>query len=258
MLALPQLRQVFFVAAWTALGLQAQTNPAPAFDVASIRVNSMAAQGGEGSRRESTEPSPGSLIMRNVRMRSCITWAYHVAEYQVSGPAWIDSERYDIAAKAAGPAPESEMRVMLQTLLTDRFKLVLHRQNKEMSVFVLLVGKNGHKLKESEGDGPPSFSGNRVMVAQHAPMSQLAELLSGPLRIPVLDMTELKGRYDFSMDPSRYLSIDKPQEKVGLMEELPAIFRTMVQEQLGLRLEPRKAPVEILVIDSVEKAPTEN
>jgi uncharacterized protein (TIGR03435 family) len=92
-------------------------------------------------------------------------------------------------------------------------------------------------------------------------MPQLCELVSDPMQAPVLDLTELKGRFDFSMDPSKYLPTDfNPAKDGGRMglEDLPNIFRSMLQDQLGLRVESRKAPVEILIIDAAEKAPTEN
>jgi uncharacterized protein (TIGR03435 family) len=243
-----------------ALQAHAQTDPKPAFEVASIRANHMADKGGEGSRRESIEPGPANVTMRNVSLQGCIRWAYNVQPYQVNGPAWLESERFDIAAKAGAPAPEAQLRLMLQTLLADRFKLVLHRQSKEMSVYALLVGKGGHKLKESQSEGPSNLSPNKMlMVGERVPMSQLAELLSGPLRMPVVDMTELKGRYDFSMDPSKFLPTEMtPEKKMSMQDEVPNIFRAMLQEQLGLKLESRKAPIDILIVDSMEKTPTEN
>jgi uncharacterized protein (TIGR03435 family) len=207
--------------------------------------------------------------MRNVSLESCIRWAYNVPQRQISGPGWLNLERFDIVAKSSSPASEMQLRLMLQTLLADRFKLALHRESKEMSVFVLLVGKGGHKLSESQGDGPPKMQPNKMlMVCERVTMPQLCELLSDPMQAPVLDLTELKGRYDFSLDPSKYLPADlspgdggkSPGDgaKMRLAEELPTMFRSMLQDQLGLRMESRKAPVEILIIDAAEKAPTEN
>ena len=98
--------------------------------------------------------------MRNVRLTSCIKWAYSVQDYQISGPGWLNTERFDIIAKAEGPAPDNQLRSMLQALLAERFKLALHRQTKELAAYALTIGKNGHKLHPSESDGPTSLKPN--------------------------------------------------------------------------------------------------
>src|SRR5262245_27511500 len=103
------------------------------FEVASVKP---AAPRTEGSRRESIEVGPGSLTLRNIRLSSCIKWAYRVFEYQIAGPGWLTTERFDIVAKAEGPAEEQELRLMLRGLLAERFKLAFHRQTKEMSAYV--------------------------------------------------------------------------------------------------------------------------
>jgi uncharacterized protein (TIGR03435 family) len=199
--------------------------------------------------------------MRNVSLQACIGWAYNVQQLQINGPAWLNADRFDIVAKAGIPATESQLRLMLRALLADRFKLVFHRQSKEMSVAALLIGKTEPKLKESEGDGPPNFNVRRmVLTAERVSMPQFAEILSDALRAPVIDMTGLKGRYDFKVDPSKHMpaeTADKRSE-ASLMDDIAAAFRAAVQEQLGLRIESRKAPVEILVVDSAARAPSEN
>src|SRR5580693_5387390 len=100
------------------------------FEVASIKPSQAANMDREGNRREDVDTAPGRLTMRNVSLSSCIRWAYGVHWSQVSGPDWLGTERFDIAAKAAGPASEDQLKVMLQTLLGDRFKLTLHRDSK--------------------------------------------------------------------------------------------------------------------------------
>src|SRR5260370_32828399 len=100
----------------------------PAFEVASVKPSLIGRAGGEGSRREKVDHTPGSITMRNASMKSCIQWAYDVKSFQVTGPGWLETERYDVAAKAADPAPEAQLRLMLQTLLADRFKVTLHRE----------------------------------------------------------------------------------------------------------------------------------
>src|SRR5579863_7366822 len=106
----------------------------PAFDVASIRPNQMSKIGGEGSRREHVNAMPGSLNMRNVSLSTCIQWAYNVQEPMVTGPGWMANDRYDVVAKAGGAVKEDQLRPMLQTLLAERFKLAVHREEKVMSV----------------------------------------------------------------------------------------------------------------------------
>src|ERR1041385_8598272 len=206
--------------------------PTPTFDVASVRPRAASLEPHGGP--ENIEPAPTGIILRNVRMKTCIQWAFNVKPYQINGPGWIDSERFDITAKTGAPVPESDLRRMLQALLAERFKLALHRQNKDMPVLVLLVGKNGHKLKESEAEGPPNMSHAKMgMLARRMTMGRLAEILSaGVLQMPVIDMTELTGRYDFDLDMSPYVPADQPVMGLGNM---PSVFATMLPEQLGLR-----------------------
>jgi uncharacterized protein (TIGR03435 family) len=227
--------------------------------VASIRASQRA--GGEGGGRENIEVSPGSVTMRNVRLTSCIMWAYQVQDYQISGPGWLNTERFDIVAKAAGPAPDNELRLMLRGLLADRFKLRLHRQTKEMPAYALTVGKNGHKLRPSEDDGPASIKPNGRLggTAKNAAIPDMAALLSRPLRMPVLDMTGLKGKFDFTVDMSPYINDELLKHQPGdAPPDVVGIAALALQEQLGLKLEARKLPIEMLMIDGMEKAPTEN
>src|SRR5689334_21093280 len=112
------------------------------FEVASIRAS-------QTRGREIIQAGPASLTMRNVRFRSRVRWAYHVVDYQVTGPDWIDEPRFDIVARAPSAVAEEQLRVMLLTLLADRFHLAAHREKKEASAWILSVGKNGPKFHES-------------------------------------------------------------------------------------------------------------
>src|SRR5205814_6167137 len=108
-----------------------------------------------------------------VTLRTCVQWAYGVQSFQVTGPFWTGAERYDIVAKTPSAASQQKLRAMLQSLLAERFKLEIHRDTKEMQVYTLVVGKNGHKLKASEDDGEPSLSPGRVnVVAKRMPLSE--------------------------------------------------------------------------------------
>src|ERR1039458_7079844 len=265
--------------------------------------------------------------------------AYAVKGYQINGPKWLDSERFDIVAKIPKGATKEQFQLMLQNLLAERFKLTLHHETKELPMYALVVGKGGHKLKESVEDDaaagaapqggaagvggssasavptpppPPPGAGydgapvmgrmkvgadgmpqlpanmgkNNMMVmmmngcmrlvAKHRPITALLEMLSGQLGFPVVDATGLKANSDFTLD----FSPDGMNGPMGMMPPPPppmhdgapggggpmagspdvggpTIFAA-VQEQLGLKLEQKKGPVDLLVIDRLEKAPTEN
>jgi uncharacterized protein (TIGR03435 family) len=243
----------------TVVSLSAQTPPAaPAFDVASIKSSKASAMR-EGGRRERIEAVPGSLIMGNVRFQTAVRWAYRVQEYQVTGPSWIGEERYDIVAKAGSPAPESDLRLMLQTLLAERFQLAIHHQTKEMNAYVVTVGKNGHKLQESKAEGAMDVkpSGPMVATIQRADLDELASMLSQPLQAPVVNMTGLKGRYDFKVDMAPYLTPEVMSTAKSPMD-LIGVGITAMQEQLGLKMESKKVAVELIVVDHAEKLPIEN
>jgi len=226
-----------------------------AFDAASIRV----VESGEGGRkRENVQVNPGSLNMRSVTLKSAIRWAYHVMDYQISGPDWLGDRRFDIVAKAAGPAPEAELRTMLQALLAERFKLKLHKETKELPAYVLVVAKGGIKFHESkeEGDLAAEPDKNRLTVSlKRVPASQFVEMLSSALRAPVINNTGLEGRYDATINVSKYIpdgtAKDAPFDPV-------AMIVTGLQEELGLKLESKKMPLDLLIIDHAEKVPTEN
>jgi uncharacterized protein (TIGR03435 family) len=223
------------------------------FEVASIKPSQAGNMDREGNRRENVDTQPGRLTMRNASLSSCIRWAYGVQASQVSGPGWLDTERFDIVATAAGRASEDQMRVMLRALLGERFKLTLHRDSRVMSAFELVVAKNGPKMHPSEGEGKSAHHGNGVKETfEKLSMAELAEHLSGPMHGPVIDKTGLSGRFDFTLDLSGYFVPDRRPD------EMPSFIATSVQEQLGLKLESRKAPIEILVIDHAERVPTEN
>ncbi len=228
---------------------------APAFDVASVKPNQMSKMGGEGSRREHVSAMPGSLNMHNVSLSTCIQWAYTVQEPMVSGPGWITNDRYDVVAKAGQPVTEDQLKPMLQTLLAERFKLAVHREEKVMSVFVLTVGKNGHKLHKSEGDGEAAIDpvkGKFVANVQRAGVGEMIALLARGLRTPVIDQTGLTGKWDFTLDVSGYATHPVSPDDV------PSLAVQILQEQLGLKLESKKMPLEMLIVDHAERTPTEN
>jgi uncharacterized protein (TIGR03435 family) len=240
----------------TAVGAFGQAEAPAAFEVASVRASQTGNM--EGFRRESIQATPGSLTMRNVSLKSSIRWAYHVMDYQVIGPDWIGLDRYDIVAKAAGPATEEQLRPMLQALLAERFKVALRGQTKEMQAFVLTVGKNGPKFHESQTEGESSIEPNQATLSvavKRTPVSQLVDMLSQALRSPVVDMTGLKGKYDLSLNIAKYVGDLQP----GGAPPDPVTMVTMVlREEFGLQMESKKMPLDLLIVDHAEKAPGEN
>lgn len=238
------------IAAFLAASVQAAESPA--FDVAAIKT----AQPG----REGIQTEPGSVTMRNVRLNDCIRWAYGVAEFQVSGPAWLDEVRFDIFAKAGSPVPEADLRAMMQTLLAQRFHLAVHRQKKEIAALILTVSKSGHKLQPVDTEGSPSFkTGKMTLTGQGATVEQLTSFLSNAIRNPIIDETGLKGRYNYSLDINAYVTEEMLKSAgQGPPADAPTIIAQAVQAQLGLKLDSRKAPVEMVVVDHMDKAPTEN
>jgi uncharacterized protein (TIGR03435 family) len=225
-----------------------------AFEVASVRPRNTA---DAGRGRSSIDSAPGSLTIRNASLSSCIKWAYHVMDYQIAGPAWLQIDKYDITAKSAGPAPMDQLRQMLQTLLAERFQLLFHRETKELPVYVLVAAKSGPKLHKAEPGGNTSMKGeNGSFVFQSTSMPQFVEDLSTLRQVdrPVLDRTGIPGIFDFNL---KFGESNEEMKRALIAGDGASIF-TLIQEQLGLKLEARKGPVEMLVIDRVERAPTEN
>jgi uncharacterized protein (TIGR03435 family) len=239
-----------FLAAMMAITLADQ------FEVASVKPNKVGS--GETAPREKITASPGSLTMQSVSLQTCIKWAYGLRDFQISGPGWLTSERYDIAAKASASASEQELRVMLRALLADRFKLKTRLETKEKPVYTLVVAKNGPKLNLAK-DGDPSFGpAGGELVFRNFSMADLADRLSSrpfKLDLPVLDRTGLDGRFDFALKLAT--NPDELKHTLEGMEQGPSIF-VFFQDQLGLKLESRKGPVEMLIIESAEKVPAEN
>jgi uncharacterized protein (TIGR03435 family) len=189
--------------------------------------------------------------MLGVTPKDLIIWAYGLKAYQVSGPSWITQEWYDINAKAAEPVPEDRLRLMVRSLLSQRFKMGAHTETRTLPVYLLTVARNGPKIHPVTSEGPAGYiPRQRGLAARHITMPRFAELLSGKIDRPVTDMTGLPGLYDIDLDWAPD-TIVPPDADLG-----PSVF-TAIQEQLGLKLEPTKGPLEILVIDHIER-PSEN
>jgi uncharacterized protein (TIGR03435 family) len=250
------------VAASSAAFGQPSDTPLPSFDVASVKASPSGA-GGERRMRQNIQVSPGTVTMHSASLKSCIAWAWHVFDYEVNGPDWLDSQRYEIAGKAAGAATEDQLRLMMQGLLQERFKLAIHRQTKELAAYVLVPGKNGPKVQESKTEGETSIEPNQRQMSvtiQRAPVSQLVEMLSNVLRAPVVDQTGLKGRYDLTVNIAKYAADMAAQGKSldGAPADPLTLISMVLQEELGLKLEAKKMPLDLVIVDHAEKAPVEN
>jgi uncharacterized protein (TIGR03435 family) len=230
----------------------------PTFEVASIKVSQTPPGRGLASLKEDISTDPARLTMVNVSLGTAIRWAYKLGVYEISGPDWISSARFDITAKAANPVGDDQLFLMLQALLKERFKLAYHRQVKEISGYALVVGKNGSKLHpvEKEGGGEGSMTGAGLMFEGHKmQLSRLTDIISSVLRTPVKNMTGLEGFYDFKVDMRPYLADRQPGDPPI---DLPSIAMSALDAQLGLKLEARKIQMEVLTVDHAEKTPTEN
>ncbi len=263
----------------------ASVKPAPPFENGRMR---MGFRGGPGT------PDPTRLTIDNYPMLLLIMRAYDVSPFQVTGSVQA-SERFTITAKVPEGATKEQFRQMLQNLLADRFKLKLHREIKELPIYELVVAKNGPKFKEHDGeppkedlnapagmrrdkDGRPTpppnswtmeISQSGTARGRHNAVAEAIEDfvkgLSRSFGRLVVDATGLKGRYDFLLEWTPELTgaesaVAAAREPVASAPD-PDIRPTLmgaIQQQLGLKLESKKGPVEILVIESFNKVPTEN
>lgn len=232
---------------WCVSG-QSQT-VTPAFDAASIKPTPP-----DGSNI-TFRLGPNSLSTRGV-LGTVVMLAYQVTGYQVAGgPAWTWSASYDIQAEAGGAADSQQIRLMLRTLLADRFQLKLHRETRMIAGYVLGVDKGGPRLPPARTDVPPDdqdvqpIRGGGIQ-SRGSPIKSLAIMLGMQLGKPVVDETKIEGNYDF-----RLRFDDSNQTGVGIPSEFASVFEAI--HEIGLKLEAKKIPLEVLVIDSVER-PSDN
>jgi uncharacterized protein (TIGR03435 family) len=244
---------------------------APEFDDISIRPNKNLSQIKDGIETQTTfvRDTPDGFSARNYYLKSLIFDAYGLKQFYqiVGGPNWIDFEGFDIEAKvvvASGSTPQPltrELRKqMLRSLLADRFKLAVHNETRQLPVYQLVLAKNGPKFQPANPgekfNESTNFSGMLTMLTlQNLQISALTGELSSRLSRPVLDKTGLTGKYDIKLEWARDTGPTVGKATADSASG-PSIF-TAVQEQLGLKLEPAKAPVDVIVIDHVEP-PTEN
>jgi len=235
----------------TSLALAQTPEKKAAFDVAAIRMS----QQDDGQDVDSDQ---GLFRAHNLTAKRLISLAYTIDMSEIiGGPKWLDSDRYDINAKIPAEfAQQTSTRLpeMIEALLADRFQLVIHREQRQMSVYALLADKKGTKLQPAKAPdkGSGSHSNGRHLVATNVSMENLAKRLSREVMGVVADRTGLTGGFDFELEwtPEKILGAD------AATDDRPSIFAAL-EEQLGLRLEPAKIPVSAVVVDKAEKPATD-
>jgi bla regulator protein BlaR1 len=240
-----------------------------AFEVASIKPGKNTA----GPNTNDISPGGQTFNATNSPLKLLIMLAYDVSDRRISGgPGWVNTDSYDIEAKAEHPASRQQIHLMLQSLLAERFNLRLHRETKELPMYVLTAENYRTHLREntSGGEFRVSHGSSGQLVFENAPVSQLTWFLSVRLRSEVEDKTGLTGKYDFELAPmptGPETADHNPNSSGGggrgeeggrgaFMppgSDGPSVFATLVREQLGLKLTATKGPVELLVIDHAEK-----
>jgi len=237
--------RVIFVFLSTAVWVFCQT-----FEVASIKPAPLQEMGRLSVSRSTDQ---GRLNYSNVSFTDLITDAYRVQPRQVSGPEWLGSVRCDITAKLPAGSSEDQVPEMLLALLADRFALKMREDSKEMQIYALTVGKDGPKMKKADEPGSINNHGvnGRLLMTGKATMTKFADRLSTRLDRPVVDRTGLDGNWDFALQWTTE-AVEAPAA-----DDPPSIF-TAIQEQLGLKLTPVKGPVRQLIVERLEKVPTEN
>jgi uncharacterized protein (TIGR03435 family) len=236
-------------------GIVAQTTTSqPAFEAASVKPSKT---GGDSS---SWNSRLGYIVMKNQTLQRLVAIAYGFSDEQrvLGGPKWVASDRFDIEARASGPAKDPELLLMLRNLLADRFELAVHQETKNGSGYSLTTVKGGLKIHPDESEGKQVWNSSRgKIVAQRITMSKLAEALTRLLGTSVADNTNVQGQYTFSLEWSLDAQNSAASDRgIASMPAGPSLEDVLAQ-QLGLKLENKKLPIDVVVIDRAEK-PTEN
>jgi uncharacterized protein (TIGR03435 family) len=237
---------------------------APAFEAASVnpcKPGTPAPPGEHAGMAQFVYPG-GRFEAKATTIKFLLEWAYGILPIQHSdGPSWMDDDRYDIFAKADGNPPEHEMKLMVQTLLAERFHLKFHRESKDLPVLVISVGKTApklfpakegetHSLQASPLTGADQKAVSFHIVATRFTLAQFSEAFARQLGRVIVDETGLKGNYDFTMDLTPDENRPNPLDASLLIAGL--------RDQLGLALKSQKGPVDFLVIENVDRVAAEN
>jgi len=247
----------FLVAVLSAPSMRAQnvSSFALKFEFASVKVPQVVF--GEPYNINLGTIQHDTVTLSNVSLADCIKFAYGLtSDVQLYGPDWIKSkeERYDIVAKTAPGTTREQTLRMMQGLLAERFRLALHREQRVLAYFALVVARSGSKMpvaNDAPASAPAGVQGQLRIVSNRMSMSLVATILSRYMRALVVDQTGLAGDFEVKL---AWTPDDRP---IPEDERGPSVF-TAVEEQLGLRLMSKKGPMDVLVVDSAEKTPTEN
>jgi uncharacterized protein (TIGR03435 family) len=259
MIGAPFWAGLLFVRAGDAQTSAASTPVAP-FGVASIKPN-RSGEVNSGFRRS----VGGALDARNITLKMLISFAYDLPEDRIlQGPSWLDSDKYDILARPdpGGGQPldtsRRAIRIRTQKLLADRFRLALHKDTRQLTIFKLLVDKDGPKhLQAAKGTAPDWVNNGHHVNCQAMTMDLFAKgFLTEQMRLPVIDQTGIKGSFDFSMDwaPEEHAPGRPEGEPSAASDPSAPSFFSALREQLGLKLEAGRGPVEVLIVDHAERA----
>jgi uncharacterized protein (TIGR03435 family) len=229
---------------------------APTFDVASVKRSDPASYGGSTSRQ------PTKIDYVNCDLGFLLQEAFDVPDFRLEGPAWIrsgnlmtGSGKYVVRATFPPGTPREQVRLMLQTLLRERFRLQFHREQREQRIYELVVDPGGPAFHvDPTGKGGILTSSRGYLKGSHVTMSELASALSRQLDRPVLDSTKIQGTTDLAMDWAPEESLSSP-ESASL--DLDSIF-VAIRKQLGLQLVPRRSLLEIVVIDRIDRDPVDD
>jgi uncharacterized protein (TIGR03435 family) len=224
------------------------------FDVASIKPTAHKRDANGFSQNDDPQiPSPGRLSVINNSLAELIRWAYRLKDYQLEGPNWLDDDSvsFDIQAKAAPETTKAQMRVLLQSLLQSRFRLAFHWQTRTMPIYELNVVRGGPTLPQPKPGAKPGIQNMSsffvTITAENTTMPSLADSLAYRLHRPVVDKTGIQSAFSLNLEYS-----DKPEDVSH-----PSVFAAL-QQQLGLTLTAAKGPVEVFVVDHIDKRPSEN
>jgi len=214
------------------------------FEAAAIKPNTSGSSSSHGH-------SDNLLInLENYSLKELILDAYSIKDYALTAPSWLDDVRFDVAAKVPAKAASEQIPLMMHSMLAERFGLKVHREPKMISGYALVAGKKPPVLHESQRGGSNTSSNNGKLTGTNVSMEWLADILSRLIRQPVQNQTGLTGVLDVNLTWT-------PDQADPTMDGPGSIF-TALQEQLGLKLEAKKITIDTLVVDHVERAPTEN
>jgi len=245
-------RRVAALAVLSSVAVLAQARDSrPAFEVASIKINA-ACSGSRGTHQDKAQ-----VVFTNMPLSRLLMRAYQIYSFQLNGPRWMDDVCFDIAAKYPEDAKESDRPLMLRTLLEEQLKLTAHRETRQLQGYVIVVARGGFKLKPVDaGQSVSNVSGGfrkSTLAAKRMSIAALADLLTRIRDEMVIDKTGLTGVYDFDLNWSN----DDQNPAGGETDRFPPISSALA-ETLGLRLQSEKVPVQMVVVDHVERTPSDN